>query len=853
MESYQLEMCWSHGQMGLDEGDVLYFVWTQSTSPRSHSNYHTYYRMQLWDIDFLDTNMSIWFPDGRNWFADQGVRDVVEGRTDSVRSKNLAKGWFTRCEENADGTHDECNAFIAKSRPTRVLDVEHARESSRLRLVCVEDAPGDRYITLSHCWGAWGAKELPMLTTANLEERQNEGMDVSDLPQTFRDALEVASWYNVKWLWIDSLCIIQDSPSDWFREASLMARTYKHAVLNISADHFQDARGGLFTDRNPFDTVPIQFHATKSPGVMPSSGADLARSWWMYDYETDAFGWAIRAPSFARAWIHRERQLARRVLHFTAAEIVWECCASRAPGQALASETFPGGYPFRRLLSGQSKWQARDVRNSGEDAVLETWNEVCEGFSKKWLTVRSDMPIILSSLAEEFAEMLPGDAYVAGHWESTLPLSLLWKVDRWPGTDTGEFSAQPHAMEKRWIDQVCRKTAEEILRDQPEILDEPDEKTEENGRAGTSSRVTGIFVRAKMIARELAAQRASSGEALLVHPTAGDSPDTHVEAALESITTQPETTQLGSTESEGTEPEMTGQESIEAETNQLEMAQPETRQHDESEQDDQGSELGVYFDYIGPSWSWFSISGSTLHHGRWPQVPLATARVDDPARLRNAFGPFVPAASGLTLTGYMRRVEVVFTGTDMVESLYTPDIVALRHKFTMVVIDHDDGDADADLRRKGPDGLPRGVRVVGKAWRQQTGKDFEVKLDFPRGDDQRLLCYCLFVGFHGKKRTKYDLAVHGLLLEPAEGREGFRRIGLIDMTAMTALRMRYMVQEGEEEPDEEGWKAVMSWLQSVEVSPDKDEFNEKGPEALYWRDEERPGLKRLRMRDIKLM
>ncbi|OMP88344.1 hypothetical protein BK809_0003101 [Diplodia seriata] len=483
------------------------------------------------------------------------------------------------------------------------------------------------------------------------------------------------------------------------------------------------------------------------------------------------------------------------------------------------------------------------------------------------------MPIILSSLAEEFAEMLPGDAYVAGHWESTLPLSLLWKVDRWPGTDTGEFSAQPHAMEKRWIDQVCRKTAEEILRDQPEILDEPDEKTEENGRAGTSSRVTGIFVRAKMIARELAAQRASSGEALLVHPTAGDSPDTHAEAALESITTQPETTQpettqpettqpettqLVSTESEGTEPEMTGQESIEPETiepetKQLEMAQPETRQHDESEQDDQGSELGVYFDYIGPSWSWFSISGSTLHHGRWPQVPLATARVDDPARLRNAFGPFVPAASGLTLTGYMRRVEVVFTGTDMVESLYTPDIVALRHKFTMVVIDHDDGDADADLRRKGPDGLPRGVRVVGKAWRQQTGKDFEVKLDFPRGDDQRLLCYCLFVGFHGKKRTKYDLAVHGLLLEPGEGREGFRRIGLIDMTAMTALRMRYMVQEGEEEPDEEGWKAVMSWLQSVEVSPDKDEFNEKGPEALYWRDEERPGLKRLRMRDIKLM
>lgn len=196
METRRLEMCWANGGMGLGEGDVLYFVHTDTTLPRSHTNYHTYYRMQLWDIDALDANMSIWFPDGRKWFEDYGVSAVVTSRMDSDRSRHLAKGWLTRCEENVDGMHDECNSFVAKSRPTRVLDVEHARQTSRLRLVCVEDdAAGDRYITLSHCWGEWGAKELPMLTTANLDERQTEGMDIADLPQTFRDALEVASWY----------------------------------------------------------------------------------------------------------------------------------------------------------------------------------------------------------------------------------------------------------------------------------------------------------------------------------------------------------------------------------------------------------------------------------------------------------------------------------------------------------------------------------------------------------------------------------------------------------------------------------------------------------------------------------
>ncbi|KAK0659908.1 hypothetical protein DIS24_g3590 [Lasiodiplodia hormozganensis] len=867
LETHRLEMCWANGRMGLGEGDVLYFVHTDTTLPRSHSNYHTYYRMQLWDIDALDANMSMWFPDGRKWFEDHGVMQVATSRMDSDRSRLLAKGWLTRCEENVDGMHDECNAFVAKSRPTRVLDVEHARQTSRVRLVCVEDdAAGDRYITLSHCWGEWGAKELPMLTTANLEERQTEGMNMADLPQTFRDALEVASWYKVKWLWIDSLCIVQDSPSDWLREASLMARTYKHAVLNISADNFSDARGGLFAERDPWDIVPIQFHATRAAGIMPSSQDDLARSWWLWDYETDAFGWANTAPSFARAWIHRERQLARRVLHFTDKELVWECCASsRAPAQALACETFPGGYPFRRLLHGHAKWQARDVRNNGgvargevgleEVAVHETWNELCEGFSQKWLTVSSDMPIILSSLAEEFGDMLPGDAYLAGHWESTLPLSLLWRVHRWPGRDVGEFSSLPHAIERKFVDRVVRETAEEITEEISEIARYEDKKgalaveeeTKDNNQAfPTSSRVTGLYARAKRLEKEMATKQAfpeeDSSEACPPAPTDDDTRTTHGEDAAQSDTTQPK----------AAHPVATQAEKVQAETTQSETTQSETTEQQEvPDQDDTESAAGPYFSYVAASWSWFSVNGAIEHHGRWPQVPLATFNVDD-TRLRNAFGPFSPDASSLTLTGYMRRIEVIYTGADVVESLYTPDIVSLRSKYDMVAIDHDDLD-DADLRRKGPDRMPKGVRKVGQAWRQKTGRDFEVKLDFSRGEDLRLQCFCLFLAFDGKKCSKYDLAVTGLLLEPVEGGKAFTRIGLVSLTALTALKMRYMIEEGEMEPDEQGWKTILGGIDIIDKSKDEEEFNESGPEALYRRDEERSGLNRLRKRDIKLV
>lgn len=54
------------------------------------------------------------------------------------------------------------------------------------------------YMTLSHCWGSWGAKANPVLTLSNLSSRQTDGIALSELPKTFRDAVEIASWFNSK-------------------------------------------------------------------------------------------------------------------------------------------------------------------------------------------------------------------------------------------------------------------------------------------------------------------------------------------------------------------------------------------------------------------------------------------------------------------------------------------------------------------------------------------------------------------------------------------------------------------------------------------------------------------------------
>ena len=145
------------------------------------------------------------------------------------------------------------------------------------------------------------------------------------------------------------------------------------------------------------------------------SFASLSKSWWVTPDEQNMFSWLNRGALCRRGWVHQERQLARRVLHFAENEIVWECC-SRTHG--FASETFPHGSPesATRSLLGDNKFQARpawtdrDGRNAG---LYRLWLDLCISYSAKLLTKPDDRVVALSGLAKGFEEAL-SDRYVAG-------------------------------------------------------------------------------------------------------------------------------------------------------------------------------------------------------------------------------------------------------------------------------------------------------------------------------------------------------------------------------------------------------------------------------------------------------
>lgn len=115
-------------------------------------------------------------------------------------------------------------------------------------------------MTLSHCWG----RTQFITTTRDTLKQRIAGIALTDLSKTFKDAVSLTRKLGIRYLWIDSLCIIQKDKEDWEREAGKMGAVYSQSFLNIAATSSAEGSGGLFKERLVFiGNVPSTF-AVKS-------------------------------------------------------------------------------------------------------------------------------------------------------------------------------------------------------------------------------------------------------------------------------------------------------------------------------------------------------------------------------------------------------------------------------------------------------------------------------------------------------------------------------------------------------------------------------------------------------------
>ncbi|KAL2070179.1 hypothetical protein VTL71DRAFT_13205 [Oculimacula yallundae] len=210
-------------------------------------------------------------------------------------------------------THKHCTAYSEGKRwfPTRLIDISNHK--------------------LIHLVN----KHVPRLTSENITSWLNY-IPSDNLTKTFRDAINVARRLDSHYLWIDSLCIIQDCSEDWERESASMGEVYRRCICNISATVASDGSDSLFVERNPYSI----------PKFMVEIGWSHHRTSYSFARSDIWELGVINSNLNRRGWVIQERLLSPRTISF-GSQIFWEC------HELEACETWPDGLPAGLSLQGE--------------------------------------------------------------------------------------------------------------------------------------------------------------------------------------------------------------------------------------------------------------------------------------------------------------------------------------------------------------------------------------------------------------------------------------------------------------------------------------------------------------------
>lgn len=372
-----------------------------------------------------------------------------------------ARTWIADC---LDG-HEKCPSSRASALPTRVIEiVSKVGEDFSLRLRETSGEKGS-YTALSYVWGANAAQIKT--TKANLEAHRRR-IEYTSLPRTLRDAIACTHELGLKDLWVDSLCIIQDSEDDKAKEIMMMSSIYKNAYITISAAVAKSCDEGFLKPRQRLKD--IKKSCFKLSVVTPKSRSALNE--WMEEYrakpdvldykphwgveqafensiwkdpgawhEQPSTVWLVgsnsdpdgeydlfkspsldREPISRRAWTLQESWLSPRILIYGLGQLRWKCNTTNdVDGGTMGWEMnierknlFEGGY----RLTTDAEWSAFNY----------LWRNLVEEYTSRELGVSADKLNAMQGIAQELMRQSQ-DEYLAGLWRRNIVGGLAWYQD----------------------------------------------------------------------------------------------------------------------------------------------------------------------------------------------------------------------------------------------------------------------------------------------------------------------------------------------------------------------------------------------------------------------------------------
>jgi len=335
---------------------------------------------------------------GRNIYRDVGTELAI----------SLAMDRFQDCANNRS-----CESCLppdpSPSLPTRVIDCE---DPLNPRLFYT-NGQHDQYVALSYVWG----EPQPHRTTKQNIDSYMDHIDRAGLPQTLLDAIDTTHRLGVRYLWADSLCIIQDDDEDKINELSKMHSIYRHSYLTIVAASAQRVSEG-FLQARPDTLCKDSFTL---PFILPDGSGTGSVTFTLAADDQTYYAW-WEEPTHTRAWCLQEYYLSSRVLVFASHTIQYVCWDTVQNIGGADNRFWVGRVP-------RPIHHFRDTDMSAEEfakGVYRMWRRVVSDYTRRKLSVPADKLVAVAALAEDFSLVIQSD-YLAGLWRCTLLKDLLWR------------------------------------------------------------------------------------------------------------------------------------------------------------------------------------------------------------------------------------------------------------------------------------------------------------------------------------------------------------------------------------------------------------------------------------------
>lgn len=382
--------------------------------------------------------------------------DIPPGITGRLPQKpndvRVTQEWLSQCQKNhtkckiVNGVHSQID------RPLRLVNVGNRDGSEIPRLEEGQNCNGD-YLTLSYRWG--DPSSITQTTKENVAQFKHK-LPIDSLSRIFQDAIEFTRLIDIKYIWIDSLCIVQDDPEEKATEVQRMAQIYEGSLLTLSASVTTSGDSALLIERQRFNVVEVpKFQSDTYNREQQFYVTDQILS----DFSDDVLNGVLGS----RGWCFQERLLASRLLHFGRDQLHWECHEGiwsesntkrqwydqlsspddgelRTVLQANISLSQPSGTvrfgptedgnteqfdaEWRKVISTPDQTSpppSNDMKRNTYDA----WYSAVSAYTYRQLTSPYDKLPALAGAATRFNRLI-NDIYAAGIWVNDLPQGLLW-------------------------------------------------------------------------------------------------------------------------------------------------------------------------------------------------------------------------------------------------------------------------------------------------------------------------------------------------------------------------------------------------------------------------------------------